>query len=265
MVIGVMSSNMGDKIKGFFITWLVLLVINQVVLFHACFAPYCLLAGLPHTGIIAFFLARFAYKEPDAPEIPKDVPKSQSRPSERRHGSVIDDFKTQTKSTQTKKAAQEKDPLKEKGDQYERYIGQQFEDKGALVIYNGFIKGYEDQGVDIISISTKPKEINLVQCKNWMVMRMSLEHVKDIYAKLERYDFDCFQLKSYEIAEHTKYPDTHKTMQSVKQDLKSFTIRKTLYVASDKVIELEIGPYLTMMSPTIFRYKDMKIVMKESG
>lgn len=41
----------------FFISWVVILLINQIFIFGACFEPYCLLAALPHTGIIAIILA----------------------------------------------------------------------------------------------------------------------------------------------------------------------------------------------------------------
>lgn len=34
-------------------SWLVIIILNQVLIFGACFAPYCLIAALPHTGILA--------------------------------------------------------------------------------------------------------------------------------------------------------------------------------------------------------------------
>ncbi|MCX7067222.1 MAG: hypothetical protein NTW85_05970 [Methylococcales bacterium] len=33
-------------------------------------------------------------------------------------------------------------------------------------------------------------------------------------------------------------------------------ISQTLYLALEKVVDVEIGRYLTMMSPTIFKYED---------
>jgi len=53
-------------IKYFFLIWLVILVLNQVVIFSSCFAPYCLLAALPHTGVIAFFIIIFYRKQNSA-------------------------------------------------------------------------------------------------------------------------------------------------------------------------------------------------------
>lgn len=36
------------------------ILINQIVIFGACFAPYCLIAALPHTGIIAALITYFS-------------------------------------------------------------------------------------------------------------------------------------------------------------------------------------------------------------
>lgn len=48
-----------NNLETFFTIWGIILVLNQVFIFGGCFAPYCLLAALPHTGIIAFFVAIF--------------------------------------------------------------------------------------------------------------------------------------------------------------------------------------------------------------
>ena len=79
------------------------------------------------------------------------------------------------------------DKLKAKGDRYEAAVGLAYESKGDLVIYNGFIKGMEDQGVDIVSISTKQKRIHLIQCKNWDNRQISPDNLNDIYNKLDQY------------------------------------------------------------------------------
>ena len=47
--------------KDFFIYWLIVTVINQVVFFGACLQPYCLLASIPHCSIIALGLVYMAY------------------------------------------------------------------------------------------------------------------------------------------------------------------------------------------------------------
>jgi len=50
-----MVAQVMKNIKKFFGIWFVIILLNQIFIFHACFAPYCLLAALPHTGVIAFF------------------------------------------------------------------------------------------------------------------------------------------------------------------------------------------------------------------
>ena len=48
-----------ENLKAFFITWGIVLLLNQVFLFHGCFNPVCLIAALPHTGVIAFIILIF--------------------------------------------------------------------------------------------------------------------------------------------------------------------------------------------------------------
>lgn len=45
-----------NNFKKFLMLWAVLILINQVFIFNACFAPHCLIAALPHTGVIAIFI-----------------------------------------------------------------------------------------------------------------------------------------------------------------------------------------------------------------
>ena len=51
-----------NNFKVFMITWGIILLVNQIFIFGACFAPYCLLAALPHTGIIAAVFTYFSIK-----------------------------------------------------------------------------------------------------------------------------------------------------------------------------------------------------------
>jgi hypothetical protein len=157
---------MEDKIRSFFVAWLVILVINQVFIFGACFAPYCLLAALPHTGVLVFIWTYFVSKKaPDRNE--ENTPPFESIKQSVRKTPVKQPRTVKIKTHQSSKENLSKpDPLKEKGDRYEKYIGSEFEKKGDLVVYNGFIRGYKDQGVDIVSIRPACKTINLVQCKN---------------------------------------------------------------------------------------------------
>ena len=78
---------------------------------------------------------------------------------------------------------EETDALKIMGDEYERFIGSKLEEKGELVIYNGFIFGHYDEGIDIISISLDHKVINLIQCKNWKNKDLTLNDVSEIYTQ----------------------------------------------------------------------------------
>lgn len=56
-----------EKIKSnlqtFFVIWLVVLILNQGFIFGACFALYCIMAALPHTGIIAAVLTIYSIRE----------------------------------------------------------------------------------------------------------------------------------------------------------------------------------------------------------
>lgn len=43
-------------VESFFTIWVVVIFLNQLLIFNACFAPYCIIAALPHTGVIAAVL-----------------------------------------------------------------------------------------------------------------------------------------------------------------------------------------------------------------
>ncbi len=178
--------------------------------------------------------------------------------------------KSSTKDKQRKKYTLKTsyDPLKDKGDKYEKFIGSKFEDKDYLVVYNGFIKGYEDKGIDVIAISKIDKTINLIQCKNWTKKPLLLDDVKNIHDKLNSYDLDFIYLNSNEINQHLQIKQDMNMIKDllmgIRQNNVNYTIRKTLYVGSDKVIDLNIGEHLIMLKQNIFRYDDMKIVIKES-
>lgn len=158
------------------------------------------------------------------------------------------------------------DPLKAKGDEYERWIGKQFEEKGNLVIYNGFINGYKDKGVDIIVVSHKAKTINLVQCKNWTLRPINIIDIQNIYEKLLYFKpCDFYKINIDNIAHyHQIQQDKSKIeemMNDVQVNVSSYKIRKTLYASSDKVVDLDVGKHLKVVGENIFRYEDMKIVI----
>jgi hypothetical protein len=158
-------------------------------------------------------------------------------------------------------AMRQAEPLKARGDGYELHIGRMFERKGDLVIYNGLLRGYEDQGVDLIVFSKHEQTVNLVQCKHWKRYAFTSEHLIKIYQKLSTYQRDYFQLPP-EAIRH--YLAIHFSDEQIKQRLnqsQSYPLRKTLYLASDKVISDEARQQLTQLKDNIYRYNDMKIVI----
>lgn len=48
-----------EKFKSFMIIWVVIIILNQILLFSACFKPYCIIAAIPHTFIIAIIITVF--------------------------------------------------------------------------------------------------------------------------------------------------------------------------------------------------------------
>ncbi len=51
-----------ENIKLFLIVWAVVLVLNQVILFKATFAPYAIIAAIPHTFIISLVITYIMIK-----------------------------------------------------------------------------------------------------------------------------------------------------------------------------------------------------------
>jgi len=205
------------------------------------------LLGFIISFLILFLLARDEKKvnPREKPLDKKPIPKKQPTPTP----------KAETLET---------DPLKIKGDLYEKFIGQSFEQKGELVIYNGFIYGYADKGVDVISICVKRKTINLIQCKHWSYKKMFIENIEEIYQKLSYFGVEEITNDSRAIK---KYLQKKRNLAEIEEiltkDKAKFSVRKTLYMSSDKVIDLDIGSQLKLIKKNIFKYKDMKIVIIE--
>ncbi len=153
-------------------------------------------------------------------------------------------------------------PLKARGDGYELLIGRQFEQQGDLVIYNGFIRGYRDGGVDLLVISRRQRSLHLVQCKHWLRYAVTVERVAEIYDKLNRYQPDFADLSSAEINYYLAIPRPETEIQQWLAESRGYTIRKSLYIASDRVVDLALGEHLTMVGENIFRYRDMKLVVQ---
>ena len=237
--------------KFFFITWGIVLLVNQIFIFGGCFAPYCIVAALPHTGVISAVIVYLNFQEEK-----KEKTIQQERSYESQYTSNND----------------KADPLKEMGDAYEKEIGKEFESKGDFVIYNGLISGVADGGVDLIVISPDSQSINLVQCKNWHKMKMEHHHISSVYDKLTNYSSNIKYSIGYIVVKYSyvalqKHLHYKKECDEIANILKASSnytnIRKTLYIATDKVVDLDVGQHLTMIKPNIFRYKDMKIVISK--
>ncbi len=60
-----------SNIKIFLGLWALIILANQIFIFGACFAPYCLIAALPHTFVIAaltqYLLTKANLKQPQQP------------------------------------------------------------------------------------------------------------------------------------------------------------------------------------------------------
>lgn len=264
---------LSGKLKLFFTIWFFVLLVNQIFIFHACFAPYCVVAALPHTGVIAFLLTRvFGHKVNSGifGDFLNDIEKVAEQA--RKHIEANEkglEYPSKEAASAGKSSNFRRKPeqnhLKKKGDRYERFVGNQLEEKGELVIYNGFIRDYEDGGVDVASISPEKRTVNLIQCKNWENRTLTLRDVQTIYRKLQAHPFDFLDLSAEQIrSQQTRKFDIgriRKIMSDARGGLKHHTVRKTLYISSDKVVDLEVGKHLAMIKPNIYRYEDMKIVV----
>ena len=237
--------------KFFFITWGIVLLINQIFIFGGCLAPYCIVAALPHTGVISAVIVYLYFQEEK-----KEKTIQQERSYESQYTSNNDKV----------------DPLKEIGDAYEKEIGKEFESKGDFVIYNGLISGVADGGVDLIVISPDSQSINLVQCKNWHKMKMEYHHISGVYDKLTNYSSNIKYSIGYIVVKysyvalqkHLHYKKELDEIANILKATKNYTnIRKTLYISTDKVLDPDINQYIKMIKPNIFRYKDMKIVISK--
>ncbi len=254
-----LAKQLIHDLKFILITWIIILILNQIFIFQGCVQIYCLFAALPHTGLITaiiyYFVVYKDYGTPSNTAQDGQDNRAESKPQN-----------TNTKPTNNRDRPN--DIYTQMGDTYEKYIGKRLEEKDEIVVYNGFIKGYEDKGIDLLSISRTSPTINLVQCKNWKRKELVLNDIVQIYEKLNIHynDLDLYYLTSLEIYNHTQLQninllDIDDTMNNLRNNIESFTIRKTLYISSDKVVNMEIGQHLTMIDQNIFRYKDMKIVV----
>ena len=68
-------------------------------------------------------------------------------------------------------------------------------------------------------------------------------------------------LPIWQINKYLQLKRVKNILKNAEQNFENFTIRKNLYIGSDKVIDFSAYEHLTKIKPNIFRYKDMKIVV----
>src|SRR5690606_38178674 len=88
MIIRILKSAF-ENFQSFFVSWLVIIVANQLFIFGACFAPYCLVASLPHTFLIAIVVNFFILMDGSGvSKSPDDLIKGEKFPVEKQHGHI---------------------------------------------------------------------------------------------------------------------------------------------------------------------------------
>lgn len=156
---------------------------------------------------------------------------------------------------------QEDEFLKNRGEKYEKFIGKEYESRDDLVIYNGLIKGNQDRGVDIISISIPTQNIKIIQCKNWTKRLLQLEDITKIYQKLNSYSCDFYYIQANTINSHLHTQKEIEYIEEILKKINNFKITKILHLTSTKTIDLNIIKEIKQTTPNSFIYKDMEIVV----
>lgn len=117
---------------------------------------------------------------------------------------------------------------KEKGDEYEFYIGRLFKEHGYKVYYKGINEGYFDEGIDLICY--KDLEVVLIQCKNWK-RQADLNSVKKFvyncreyeqknYIKLKRKSIR----KIFVISNHYKNKEILEYLKQINNEIEFFNV-----------------------------------------
>lgn len=170
------------------------------------------------------------------------------------------------KSKQKKKTAYKKDRdiLVQMGNYYESLVGRDFEDKSDLVIYNGFIKGNQDGGIDLIAFNKNI--IYLIQCKNWHKMELHIDKLEQIYIKLSKYNFACFDFQPKEIQKHLQKKKNLKEIEILLLKMKINKDRKVgkyLFLSNEEVITKHVKARLKKINNYLYKYKDMNLIIYE--
>lgn len=67
MIVDIIKSAFRN-FQALLVLWVIIVLINQIFIFGACFAPYCLVAAIPHTSIIALLINHFFLVEGSSDE-----------------------------------------------------------------------------------------------------------------------------------------------------------------------------------------------------
>ena len=62
-MIGNIFKSILKNIQFFLVTWVVIIIANQLFIFNGCSAGYCILAALPHTSVIAALITFFYHED----------------------------------------------------------------------------------------------------------------------------------------------------------------------------------------------------------
>jgi hypothetical protein len=150
---------------------------------------------------------------------------------------------------------------KEVGDTYEKYIGKRYEDNGYLVVYNGFIRGMSDSGVDLVAISLTNPTRHIIQCKNYAKTLLDIDVADEILKNLKFYLSDYLKLTPAEINYYLDedLPDT----EVIEHVIRSFRYNSKyiLFIPHFDVISEPLKERLEMVSTNRYSYGELLIVI----
>ncbi len=197
-----------ERIKAFFVTWFLILLLNQIFIFHTCFKPYCILAALPHTGIIAFIIMAI-------------VARAEKEESKKRSKKKGKNFTKQTKKRR----------------KFKNFVKKSLEEKrGGTIIDIDSIK----ETVDLIHFDEKDRSINLIHCTPYKVADLV-----SMQASIERFDIEGAVGTHIDTNAHTVHKTLYLGAEKNKTIEQLYTLEKIksdIYRYNDlKIVLLESG------------------------
>jgi hypothetical protein len=101
--------------------------------------------------------------------------------------------------------------------------------------------------------------VNLVQCKYWKNKSLTVEDIESIYTKLNSYQPDFHKMDIDNINYYLEERKDKREILRLSEQSLNYKTRKTLYIP---VVDPAIRQYLTELEPNVFKYEDMKMVVK---